>query len=58
MFRVSDVGNALNKNIVVVDQKIVEKVYPSINLIDDIKTTINEYNNQFEFPFLQFDELI
>ena len=50
---VEDVGN---ENIVV-DQKIVQKVYPSINLIDDIKAVIDEYNNQFEYQLMRYDEL-
>ena len=50
---VEDVGN---ENIVV-DQKILQKVYPSINLIDDIKAVIDEYNNQFEYQLMQYDEL-
>ena len=45
-----------NENIVV-DQKILQKVYPSINLIDDIKAVIDEYNNQFEYQLMQYDEL-
>ena len=50
---VQDVGN---ENIVV-DQKIVQKVYPSINLIDDIKAVIDEYNNQFKYQLMRYDEL-
>ena len=43
--------------IIVVDQKIMHKIYPSINLIDDIKAIIDEYNNQFEYQLMQYDEL-
>ena len=53
----SHVQNDLTEIVVVDNQKIVDKVYPSINLIDEIKTIIEEYNNQFEFPLLLYDEL-
>ena len=45
------------ENIEVIDQKILDKVYPSINLIGDTKSIINEYNNQFQHQLMQYDEL-
>ena len=46
-----------NENIIVIDQKILQKVYPTVNLVDDIKTIIKDYNSQFHSPLLQYDEL-
>ena len=45
------------ENIDVIDQKILHKVYPSINLIADTKSIINEYNKQFQHQLMQYDEL-
>ena len=45
------------ENIEVIDKKILDKVYPSINLIDDTKSIINEYNKQFQHQLMQYDEL-
>ena len=46
-----------NENIIVIDQKILQKVYPTVNLVDDIKTIINDYNSQLHSPMMQYDEL-
>ena len=45
------------ENIQIIDQKIFDKVYPSINLISDTKSMINEYNKQFLYPLMQYNEL-
>ena len=46
-----------NENIIAIDQKILQKVYPTVNLVDDIKTVINDYNSQLHSPLLQYDEI-
>ena len=45
------------ENIEIIEEKSFDKVYPSINLRDDIKSIFNEYNEQFHYPLLQYDEL-
>ena len=45
------------ENLQIIDQKTFDKVYPSINLKSDTKSIINEYNKQFRYPLLQYDEL-
>ena len=54
-------SNPINKtsanSIEIIDQKILDTVYPSINLIGDTKSIINEYNKQFQHQLMQYDEL-
>ena len=45
------------ENIEIIEEKTFDKVYPSINLRDDIKSIFNEYNKQFCYPLSQYDEL-
>lgn len=45
------------ENIEIIEEKLFDKVYPSINLRGDKKSIFNEYNKQFRFPLLQYDEL-
>ena len=45
------------ENIEIIEENLFDKVYPSINLRDDIKSIFNEYNKQFRYPLLQYDEL-
>ena len=46
-----------NENIIVIDQKIFQKVYPTVNLVDDIKTIIKDYNSQIHSPMMLYDEI-
>ena len=41
----------------ILDQKIVDTLYPSINLTDDIVRVLDEYNSQAETPIFYYDEL-
>ena len=45
------------ENLQIIDQKTFDKVYPSINLKSDTKSIINEYNKQFRFPLMGYNEL-
>ena len=45
------------ENIEIIEENSFDKVYPSINLRGDIKSIFNEYNKQFRYPLLQYDEL-
>ena len=45
------------EKIEIIEEKTFDKVYPSINLRGDIKSIFNEYNKQFCYPLLQYDEL-
>ena len=45
------------ENLEIIDQKTFDKVYPSINLKSDTKSIINEYNKQFRYPFMEYNEL-
>ena len=42
-------------DLTVVDQKVVDTITPSINLTDDIKAVVDEYNKQT--PIFEYDEL-
>ena len=41
----------------ILDQKIIETFYPSINLTDDIVRVLDEYNKQAETLIFHYDEL-
>ena len=41
----------------ILDQKIIETFYPSINLTDDIVRVLDEYNKQAETLLFHYDEL-
>ena len=45
------------ENLEIIDKKTFDKVYPSINLKSDTKSIINEYNKQFGYPFMEYNEL-
>ena len=51
------INNTSANSIEIIDQKILDTVYPSINLIGDTKSIINEYNKQFQHQLMQYDEL-
>ena len=46
---------SVTDNLTVVDQKVVDTITPSINLTDDIKAVVDEYNKQT--PIFEYDEL-
>ena len=52
-----DIGTSAGYTVEIIDQKILDTVYPSINLIGDTKSIINEYNKQFQHQLMQYDEL-
>ena len=53
----NSVENFGSENVEVIDKKILDKVYPSKNLIGDTKSILNEYNKQFQHQLMQYDEL-
>ena len=46
---------SVTDNLTVVDQKVVDTITPTINLTDDIKAVVDEYNKQT--PIFEYDEL-
>ena len=48
---------SLPYNLKVVDQKVADTITPSINLTDDIKAVVDEYNKQGQTTIFEYDEL-
>ena len=52
-----DIATSAGYSVEIIDKKILDTVYPSINLIGDTKSIINEYNKQFHHQVMRYDEL-